>query len=40
MRDLTKGSNAMTVALNLMTYQSRRELRTAIDRLQSELKLK
>lgn len=39
MCDLTKGKNAITVALNLMTYQSRKELHTAIGRLKSELDL-
>ena len=39
MRDLTKGKNAITVALNLMTYQSRKELHTAIGRLKNELNL-
>lgn len=39
MLDLTKGRNAITISLNLMTYQSRKELHAAIGRLKSELDL-
>lgn len=39
MSDITKGANALTVSLYYLTHKSRKELRSAIDRLQAELVL-
>ena len=39
MSDITKGANALTVSLYYLTHKSRKELRSAIDRLQAELGL-
>ncbi|MFK5705273.1 hypothetical protein ACI3E1_02305 [Ligilactobacillus sp. LYQ139] len=39
MSDITKGANALTVSLYYLTHKSRKELRSAINRLQVELGL-
>ena len=39
MSDITKGANALTVSLYYLTHKSRKELRSAIERLQAELGL-